>query len=276
MRLRGPRVVSFALVVCLQALTLACGARGGAVKPPPPAPRQTDPPVPSPAPPSTAAAAEPPAAVAPTSRTSPDAPAPPATTAPVNPPTPPTPPPPGSAADECALTAAPGEPVATVGLHQRIDASHAPHPSNDSERLVFRQLYETLVSVDCMGRARPGLASSWRLDGNSNGGSDGRMWIVTLRPDARFSDGSPVTAADVRAAWIGGSGTVDSGGVAGGGELRPHVSRLVETVAIAGERELTITLRHHPAPDAAGNVAVGNVTAGNVAAGNVAAGGIAP
>jgi hypothetical protein len=137
------------------------------------------------------------------------------------------------ASDECTLIAAPGEPVVTVGLHQRIDPSHAPHPSNESERLLFRQLYETLVRADCMGRAGAGLASSWRLDG------DGRTWIVTLRQDARFSDGSPVTAADVRASWTTG-GSAD-------GELRPHVSRLVESVAVVGERELAIVLRHHRA-----------------------------
>lgn len=120
--------------------------------------------------------------------------------------------------------------MVTVGLNQPIDAAHAPHPSNDSERLLFRQLYETLVSADCMGRVGAGLASTWRLD------ADGRTWIVTLRPDARFSDGSPVTAADVRASWTGGS--LD-------GELRPHASRLLKSVVVVGERDLAIAPRHH-------------------------------
>src|SRR5262245_3159866 len=66
--------------------------------------------------------------------------------------------------DECALIAGPGEPVATVGLSEPIDPSNAPSPSNDSERLLFRQLFETLVRVDCMGRVAPGLATSWHLD----------------------------------------------------------------------------------------------------------------
>ena len=97
--------------------------------------------------------------------------------------------------------------------------------------MLFRQLYETLVRVDCHGRVRPGLAASWRLDAN------GRTWIVTLRENARFSDGAPVTAADVRASW-----TRDGSG----DELRPHVSRLVAI----GRRSsttgrLAITLRSH-------------------------------
>ena len=49
--------------------------------------------------------------------------------------------------------------MATVALSNPIDPSNAPRPSNDSERLVFRQLYETLVRTDCHGRVGPGLAS---------------------------------------------------------------------------------------------------------------------
>jgi ABC-type transport system substrate-binding protein len=85
--------------------------------------------------------------------------------------------------------------MTTVALSDRIDPSNAPYPSNESERLLFRQLYETLVRVDCHGRVRPGLAESWRLDAN------GRTWTVTLRDNARFSDGALLTAADVRASW---------------------------------------------------------------------------
>src|SRR5688500_15250694 len=163
----------------------------------------------------------------------PERPPEPSTTA-STPPTPPLPamPPLRSEAGfaDCALIAETGEPITTVALGDRIDSSNAPRPSNDSERLLFRQLYETLVRVDCNGRAAPGLAASWRLD------ADGRTWIVTLRESARFSDGTPVTAADVRASW-----TRDGMG----DELRPHVSRLVQSIAAVGGRALAITLRSH-------------------------------
>ena len=154
----------------------------------------------------------------------------PAVGAPVPPP-PATPPRTDPDTDDCSLIAAQGEPLLSVGLHERVDPSHAPHPSNESERLLFRQLYETLVRVNCNGRVEPGLAASWRLE------ADGRTWIVTLREDARFSDGTPVTAAHVRASWTRGS--VDN-------ELRPHVTRLVESVVPVGDRDLAITLRRHP------------------------------
>jgi hypothetical protein len=126
------------------------------------------------------------------------------------------------------LIAGPGESFGTVALVDRIDPSNAPRPSNESERLLFRQLYETLIRVDCKGRVRPALAESWRLD------ADGRTWIVTLRENARFSDGTPVTAGVVVATW-----TRD----AAGRELRPHVSRLVQSIVPVDDRTIAITLR---------------------------------
>src|SRR5262249_46059718 len=117
--------------------------------------------------------------------------------------------------------------VVTVGLTDRIDPTHAPRPANDSERLLFRQLYETLVRVDCMGRVVPGLAASWRLDPGR------RAWIVTLREDARFSDGRRVTPSDVRASW-----TRD-----GDSSLRPEAARLVESITETDDRTLAIRLQ---------------------------------
>jgi hypothetical protein len=138
---------------------------------------------------------------------------------------------PRAAVDECALIDLPGEPIATVGLGDRIDLSNAPHPTNPSERLLFGQLYETLVRVDCMGRLRPGLATSWQLDQRN-----GVLWTVTLRENARFSDGTPVTAADVRASWT--RGAVD------GWRFRTPVHRLVDWVEVVDDRTLVIQPSH--------------------------------
>ena len=98
---------------------------------------------------------------------------------------------------ECEL--APG-PVAaagtlTVALPGSVDPAHAPVPATDAERLVFPQLYEPLVHIDCAGRMVPGLAESWSVD------SGGRRWTFTLRRDAQFWDGAPVTAQDVLSSW---------------------------------------------------------------------------
>ncbi len=70
--------------------------------------------------------------------------------------------------------------------------NHAPIPHNGSERVVFAQLYETLVQVDCAGVTKPGLAESW------TGEEDDTVWIFTLREGARFWDGTRITPDDVR------------------------------------------------------------------------------
>lgn len=53
------------------------------------------------------------------------------------------------------------------------------------------QLCETLVDTDDQGSLQPGLALRWSAS------VDGRTWRFVLRPNARFHDGSPVTAAAV-------------------------------------------------------------------------------
>ena len=150
------------------------------------------------------------------------------------------------------MLAAPGEPIATVALTERVDSANAPHPSNEGERLLFRQLYETLIQVDCLGRAVPGLAESWRLD------TDGLTWIVTLRENARFSDGTLVTANDVHASW-----TRD--GI--GDELRRDVNRVVQSVVAVNDREVAITLVRHradaPMPLAHQDLAIARRVAGS-------------
>ena len=150
------RLAAFGFIVCLQAISACCARPAPVVVPVPPVSRPPEPPAPV--------------------LTTPDPPAatPAATIVPATVDT-----------DECALIAAAGEAITTVGLTDPIDPKHAPRPTNESERLLFRQLYETLVTVDCLGRVRPALAASWRLD------ADGRTWILALRENARFADGTP-------------------------------------------------------------------------------------
>lgn len=71
----------------------------------------------------------------------------------------------------------------------------APVPRNRAERVVFAQLYETLVRVACDGTVSPGLAAHWSC------GADSLIWVFTLREGARLWDGTPVTARDVLNAW---------------------------------------------------------------------------
>ena len=195
------RIAGLGLMICLAALTWACGSRTAPpdVIPPTRAPEPSSPPV---SPPPTPDRRAPSPVVAAPARDLDDG--------------------------GCALLPGTAGHVTSVALTDAVDAAHAPHPTNDSERLLFRQLYETLIRVDCVGRARQGLAASWRLD------ASGRTWIVTLREDARFSDGTPVTTTDVLVSWTR-RGNRD--------ELRPPVGRHIESVVPVNDRVLGITLR---------------------------------
>ncbi len=61
---------------------------------------------------------------------------------------------------------------------------------------VSAQLFEGLTAFDAQLHVRPALAASWDLlDG-------GRRIVFHLRPDLKFSDGSPLAAEDVVRSWM--------------------------------------------------------------------------
>lgn len=59
---------------------------------------------------------------------------------------------------------------------------------------VIRDLFEGLVNQDAEGKPQPGVATRWRSN-------DDRIWTFTLRDNARWSDGTPVTAQDFVYSW---------------------------------------------------------------------------
>lgn len=61
------------------------------------------------------------------------------------------------------------------------------------ESNVILNLLEGLVSTDNNGHVVPGVAASWQ--------QKGAEWIFTLRDDAKWSDGTPVTAEDFVYSW---------------------------------------------------------------------------
>jgi extracellular solute-binding protein (family 5) len=69
-----------------------------------------------------------------------------------------------------------------------------PRSSTEVDRLVRAQTYETLVRLNCEGRAYPGLAASWVRAAD-------QRWTFTIRKDAHFWNGAQVTARDVVASW---------------------------------------------------------------------------
>ncbi|WP_330981818.1 MULTISPECIES: peptide ABC transporter substrate-binding protein [Enterobacterales] len=59
---------------------------------------------------------------------------------------------------------------------------------------VIRDLFEGLVNQGGKGNIIPGVATKWQTN-------DNRIWTFTLRDDAKWSDGTPVTAQDFVYSW---------------------------------------------------------------------------
>ncbi len=97
----------------------------------------------------------------------------------------------------CDLLAGEGDPNGSFvfALNEEVLPGRAPVPHNRSERIVFAHLYETLVTVDCAGNLQPALAEHWTCT------EDSMVWVFTLREEARFWDGSRLTAGEVRLSW---------------------------------------------------------------------------
>jgi oligopeptide transport system substrate-binding protein len=62
------------------------------------------------------------------------------------------------------------------------------------ESNVMRNLLEGLVETENNGQLVPGVAKQWQSE-------EGRIWTFTLREDARWSNGQPVTAQDFVYSW---------------------------------------------------------------------------
>ena len=133
------------------------------------------------------------------------------------------PPAPAPGDTTCAIAAgrAAARDTVRLAVTDPVDPGHAPLPRNDAERLVFGQLYESLIRVDCQGRALPGLAATWEQ-------APGDRWAFTLRDNARFWDGAPVTARDVLASW------------------RSHDATLAASLTVTGDRTFTVAASDAP------------------------------
>jgi ABC-type transport system substrate-binding protein len=63
------------------------------------------------------------------------------------------------------------------------------------DEVVLGNLFDGLTSIDPSGAVRPAVAASWSSD------PDLRRWEFRLRPDARWSDGTPLRSTDFTFAW---------------------------------------------------------------------------
>jgi ABC-type transport system substrate-binding protein len=114
--------------------------------------------------------------------------------------------------------------------------------------LLIDQIFDGLVSLDAELNIVPGLAKTWTVS------PDGLHYRFTLRPEARFHNGRPVTADDVawsfaRAAQApGGLAREYLGNVVGGSEAAEGRATTISGIQTDGPHELLITLAHSYAP----------------------------
>src|SRR5207245_6506786 len=97
-----------------------------------------------------------------------------------------------------ALAAAPADAQRStqIVISQPADATTM-DPGRSTQVLTvnyFFNLYDTLTRWDASLKLHPALATSWKAVNDTT-------WEVTLRPDVKFHDGSPLTAEDVKAVY---------------------------------------------------------------------------
>jgi ABC-type transport system substrate-binding protein len=114
--------------------------------------------------------------------------------------------------------------------------------NTDEDAEILALIFENLVTTDEQGRVAPLLVQTWEiLEG-------GHAVHLVLQPNARFSDGSPVTAEDVKRSF-------ERAATAQPGKIPPALERVegieaflssatdgIGGIQIAGERELIIRL----------------------------------
>ncbi len=77
----------------------------------------------------------------------------------------------------------------TIGLSTDLTSMDPQFHNLTSNKQLSLTLFDPLVRTDANSNPFPALAESWTVDGN--------VWLFKLRPNLKFSDGSPLTADDV-------------------------------------------------------------------------------
>ncbi|NEW05022.1 ABC transporter substrate-binding protein [Paenibacillus sp. SYP-B3998] len=108
---------------------------------------------------------------------------------------------------------------------------------------VSSLLYTPLVTVDNKGVPTPGLAEKWDVS------SDNLTITYHLRPNLKFSDGSPITADDVAFTWTilhdkayDGDTQVDVLHVKGGKDYKEGRAKTIEGIKVIDPLTISVTL----------------------------------
>ncbi|KQM81482.1 ABC transporter substrate-binding protein [Agromyces sp. Leaf222] len=139
-------------------------------------------------------------------------------------------------APDTSVGADTGEEIAeiTVALPGSLSSLYIGQEAGILNYYIASIAQEGLVSIDAEGKIQPGLAESWEQ-------TDDVTYVYELRDDAKFQDGTPVTADDVVFSLEQARDETASPGLA-------YYLGGVDTIEKTGEHEVTVTLT---APDAA-------------------------
>jgi peptide/nickel transport system substrate-binding protein len=87
---------------------------------------------------------------------------------------------------------------AILGFSQEVTVLHPLMTANEVDQGVWWNLFSTLWMLDVEGKFVPMLAKAVPTVENGGISADGLTWRVELRPDVKWHDGKPMTAADVK------------------------------------------------------------------------------
>jgi len=116
--------------------------------------------------------------------------------------------------------------IALPGSLSSLDASKEAGIMNYVVALLCQ---EALVGVDANGKLVPALAESWKSD-------DAKTFVYQIRQGVKFSDGTPVTAADIVA-------SLEYNAKTGSTSAFAFAYAGVESIKATGEHEVTIVLK---------------------------------
>jgi peptide/nickel transport system substrate-binding protein len=98
----------------------------------------------------------------------------------------------------------------------------------DASRIPMAMIYETLTERDGAGKIVGSLAEKWDVS------PDAKTYTFTLRPNVKFSDGSPITAEDVKFSFE----RMETGLV-----MKAQLEAL-QSIEITGDSTIKFTLKH--------------------------------
>ena len=124
--------------------------------------------------------------------------------------------------------------VLTIGRREDSTTFDPIKSAQNVDNWVFSNVFDVLVRVDKTGtKLEPGLAESWAVSG------DGLTYTFKIR-DAKFSDGSPITAGDAAFSLLR---IRDNEG-----SLWSDSYKIVETAEATDDRTLVVKLKTPSAP----------------------------